>query len=105
MNIEAALAEEAQRYALNAEGRVAALKAELADLEGRKQELVGKLKEAEAAPERLRTFQPSVGPNFQCPRCWIQNGRHSVLRGVPSSTSDDLMQCRECPAEFVIPSR
>lgn len=61
------------------------------------------------APEaimRARTYQPKVGRDFQCPRCWVRNGQRSSLRCVPSGTDEhDLLVCNNqaCGAEVVVP--
>jgi ribosomal protein L37AE/L43A len=105
VEITTALLEEAKRYAANAQARLSKLEADLKDIERQKAEVEAKCQAARVATKRLLKFEVQIGSEYQCPRCWIEHERRSALRGVASRTSDDIMACRICGAEFVIPSR
>ena len=36
----------------------------------------------ELASQRLNNYPLMIGPNFQCPRCWIEHEKQSALRPV-----------------------
>lgn len=54
-----------------------------------------------SAPERLLSYVPRIGPDFQCPRCWIEHERRSVLQAVPTNIDDDVFRCASCQLELV----
>ena len=105
MDIATALREEAKYAADRLQGQMPGLSAELAEIERRKAEIESKLRAAGVASERLRRFEPRVGADFQCPRCWIEKDARSKLSPVGSDTTNDIMRCRTCGADFEIPSR
>jgi hypothetical protein len=51
--------------------------------------------------KRLLNYLPRVGPNFQCPRCWIENEKRSALRSVNTNIDDDLFRCDTCHLDLV----
>lgn len=104
MSIEIALAKEAEYAASNAQHRVAALELQLKEVERQKLEIEAKCQVASLAPKRLLKFQPKIGTEYQCPRCWISDERRSSLRPIPAiDDTDDTMVCRACGAEYLIP--
>ena len=58
---------------------------------------------AQRAIARADVYHPKVGSEYQCPLCWIEDGRNVSLRAVPSDTGDDLFECRECSGHYVKP--
>lgn len=53
------------------------------------------------ARKRLLNYSPRVGPDFQCPRCWMENEKRSVLRTVVTNIDDDVFRCDVCHLELV----
>lgn len=104
MDIEAALIEEAQRLAANAQRRVSALETELKEIERQKTEVAAKCQTARLAPKRALQFQPSDGAEFYCPRCWVERGKRSTVRSFATGKANfDCVRCndRDCNAEIV----
>ncbi len=80
------------------------LKPELGDIEKRKSEIESILDSANLAQDRLLNFNPTINGDFQCPFCWIHNGKQTPI--VPySSDSDniDIFRCRTCGFKVAVP--
>jgi DNA-directed RNA polymerase subunit RPC12/RpoP len=58
---------------------------------------------ARLAPQRLTNYPVTLGAHYTCPRCWIESETRSPLRGIPSTTRDDIFRCRQCGSDFTIP--
>jgi hypothetical protein len=50
--------------------------------------------------ERVLSYRPRRSPDFQCPRCWIEHERRSVLQPLPTSI-DDVFRCEASHLELV----
>jgi RNase P subunit RPR2 len=105
MDVEKAPLEEADFIVRQQRGRVSGLEAELEDLLARKAKIEADLDNARRCAERRGSYVPVQGHQHFCPQCWIIDGRKCELRGVPSSTDDDIENCRSCGREYPIPSR
>jgi hypothetical protein len=97
--------EVAVRLATYGQSRAAALKQELLQVEARKRELETQLQVANLAYQRLRDFLPTLGGEFQCPRCWIEHDTLSALRSVSGGTGNNIFRCNNCKYEFVCGDR
>ena len=55
--------------------------------------------------QRLHRFQPQIGEDFQCPRCWIEHERRSNLTPVSAGRAqrEDFFRCGDCGFEFSVP--
>jgi hypothetical protein len=73
-----------------------ALEDELADIEKRKAEIEANLSAAKVAHGRAATFEPEIGGNLQCPRCWIYDGNKVSVRPVPGTDKQDFFRCNKC---------
>ena len=103
MEIEKTLLEEAQYAVSNLKNRARALESQLQEIEKLKLEIEAECQAASLAPKRLLKFQPKAGTQYQCPRCWINHERQSVLRPVNSASEEHgVMHCQICAAKFVI---
>jgi hypothetical protein len=51
--------------------------------------------------QRVLSYQPHIGQGFQCPRCWIEHERRSVLQQVATSIDDDVFRCSTCQLDLV----
>lgn len=49
------------------------------DANNQKLEIEAQLDAAKLAQKRLLNFRPSLGRNFQCPRCWVRDDVRSAL--------------------------
>jgi hypothetical protein len=103
MDIQQALKEEAEFAARTLQGPASMLRRELRELEKRKAEIEARLAAAERSHGRLASFQPLVGRDYQCPRCWVRDGARSVLSPIPGTATHDIMRCRG--GDFNIPLR
>jgi len=90
------LLEIAEDVVRSLETRRSSLEAELLQIETRKRELEAQINATQFARQRLSNLRFKVGPDYQCPRCWITNETRSGLRPVPSDTKDDLFACDTC---------
>src|SRR5215211_3699782 len=69
-----------------------------ADLDAQKQD-------AQFAQNRALNFAIRIGPDYQCPRCWIVNEIQSSLSPVPAApgAQEDLLRCSRCNLEIAVP--
>jgi hypothetical protein len=49
---------------------------------------------ANLAFNRAAEFQAEIDGQFQCPICWIQDGRRSNFNAVPGDAKNDLLRCQ-----------
>jgi hypothetical protein len=60
--------------------------------------------QAGLAPERLADFRLSIDGQYQCPRCWIYDGREAALAQVPSNLpGHETFRCERCDRRLVFP--
>ena len=93
----------AQDAANNIEERIAQLNAELAEIEKQKTAIESNRATLRSALERPANYQVTSGGDYPCPLCWVDEGKISPLRPVPSQSRDDIFRCRVCHYEAVIP--
>lgn len=96
MDTGKALSEKAAAIAEQLYGSVPALEAELREIEKRKLEIESKLDAAHLARKRAIEFINKVGPDYQCPRCWVRDKNRSTISPLPSNTKDNLFACDTC---------
>ena len=104
MDIDRVLLDEAANTVQNLEDGVAVLEAELAAIDQRVAEINAEIRQAKLARQRLLDFRPRVGPDFQCPRCWVQGDAHATLEASPNTTGEEILACRTCGSEYVVPN-
>ena len=103
MSIADELKQVAAEIARSLGARKAGLQTELAELEARESEIEALLKAETVSPVRLSNFEPQVGGDFQCPRCWIEHEKRSVLATEFRETRhEDLFRCQTCGYELEI---
>jgi hypothetical protein len=61
-----------------------------------------KKKASELAAQRVSSFDPHIDGAFQCPRCWIEDGRRLRIATVPSKALAGLntYHCFACNYEI-----
>lgn len=103
MNIAEYLANEAEDEARRIRNRMAALDAELREVEAKKAEIEAKRRLARGAAQRFLNYQPRIGPDYQCPCCWVRDEVRSTLSPIPGTDEHDIMRCRACGTDHHIP--
>jgi|tagenome__1003787_1003787.scaffolds.fasta_scaffold20852903_2 hypothetical protein len=98
MTIESELRKIARELAAQAQDRLARLDREVLDLESRLAKKQTERNAARLGPQRLADFQPQIGSNYQCPRCWIEDESPARLTPIPG----DLMRCGRCDSDFPV---
>jgi hypothetical protein len=97
------LQEMAGEFARNAQCQATHLHHDLLEIERRKRQIEAKFHVANLAHDRLASFLPVLGGNFQCPGCWINNEVRSSLRPIGGGTStQDLFRCNACELEIAL---
>jgi hypothetical protein len=102
MDIDRVLLDEAASTVQRLEEGVAVLEAELAAIDQRVAEINGEIRDAKLARQRLLDFRAQIGPDFQCPRCWVQSEERSTLEALPTTDDEEILICRTCGSEFLI---
>lgn len=105
MDTAAALREEAESLVSRAEYRASQLKTELEQIEARRDAIKTERSTINDAAKRLLSFQPRIGAEYQCPRCWIDAGKQSPLSNVPGTATHNILRCDACNADWAIPLR
>jgi DNA repair exonuclease SbcCD ATPase subunit len=93
MRIEDVLADEARYQAERMQSSLPTLTRELVELQQRKAQIKEEIRTINSAQKRLRAYRPAFGPNYQCPRCWVQQEIRASLHPIPSRTKDDILRC------------
>ena len=79
---------------------VSALEKELSETQAREMAIQSQLDVAILAVKRLGNFRPMLGPDHQCPDCFIKHETRSTLRPIPGSATHDLFRCETCLIEL-----
>jgi hypothetical protein len=96
MSARAIIVEEAKETAGLLERQTDVLRHDLKKIEARKTELETQLTVAKLCYERIATFEPEIGGNLQCPRCWIYNNVRSTMQAILSPRQEDVLKCDNC---------
>ena len=83
----------ARETVYSAEASIPKLKQQLSEIEQQKRDVEAKLDFAKLARSRLASFQIEISGHFQCPICWIIEGKRSNVRPISSGTSTDFFRC------------
>jgi hypothetical protein len=88
---EKRLTELANQIAADAQARTSHIQAELLEIEKQKVAKQAELDFAHLSLKRALKFQPKIGRDYQCPRCWINSEVRSALTAIPFEIqSEDL---------------
>ena len=105
MSIGGELKECAHHFAQEAQSRLAQIEREIAEIDERKAQLTAQRDLIRSASERAFDFEPMLGSDFQCPRCWIESETRSFLRPVRSEKPrEDIFRCNRCEFEYSFPA-
>ncbi len=101
MSIGGEIRQVAQDLARNAQSHLSEIEREIAEIEERKTALMAQREFSRGAEERLFRFQPQIGGDFQCPRCWVDHEKRSVLTPIGGGTQrEDFWRCHTCGFEM-----
>ncbi len=101
MSIPGEIKQIAARLAVSLHQRAAQLQTDLAEIEAQKAALQTQLDVARLSEQRLMNFEPQIGGDFQCPRCWIEHEKRSVLSPIGGGTAhEDFWRCHTCGFEM-----
>lgn len=96
-DLAAEIAQHYISYAVQLRQEREKLQAQLSDIEA-------KLATAYHTNQRLTSFQPRIGSNYSCPRCWMDSEMSSPLRPLEGGTQhEDFWKCGACGSEFSTP--
>jgi hypothetical protein len=93
VSIKGELLQIAKTEVANAKGRANQFRAEYLEAEKALAELKMKLDFEDFADDRLANYQVILGPDYQCPRCWITSELESPLRPALSDSGESLLRC------------
>ena len=86
----------AREIARRAQFRLAMLDREEAKIDRRKAEIATEREDISDAAQRALDFRPAIGADYQCPRCWVDHRKQSILQPIASQTGNDLFRCEDC---------
>ncbi len=79
----------------------ARIEQEIRDIEEIIAELIARRDSGRLSHQRLLNYTPTLGSDYQCPRCWGQREVRSVLTPAPGADSEDV-QCDVCGFHIAI---
>jgi hypothetical protein len=104
MSISGELRKYAQDFADKAQERLTRIEREIAKIEEKQARLLAQRNEMRSVPERALNFEPTLGPDYQCPRCWVDDETRATLRPVASERPrQDVFRCNRCRFEYIFP--
>lgn len=74
---------------------------QVADLETGRSETEHSGVRAAAIKNRVASYQPVMGVDYQCPRCWVLRGAAEPLFTVRILSHEDVYACSACSTEYV----
>jgi hypothetical protein len=93
MSIPGQLIQLARETATRVQERAAHLRQEYLKAQALALEKKSKFDLADGALERAMNFRPLIDGQFQCPLCWIEDGRESALHTLSGDGGDDILGC------------
>ncbi len=100
---EQRIIEIAEEIAEHKEARSSEIEKELREIEAQKAAKEAELNTAKLAFKRSLSFQVRVGADLQCPSCWIDRNRRSVMVNINGTDVEDVFRCRVCRLEIGVP--
>jgi len=80
--------------------RKASLERDLAALDARAAELERQLSVVGNVDNRFASYEPKVGNELQCPKCWMKHGQRGTITPTPGTNKEDHFRCNRCDTEF-----
>ena len=102
MSIATELQQAALMLATDMQQRVHDFETEKLEIEMQLAQVQAHIDAAGSAHKRFSNYRPEIGPDYQCPSCWIKHERRATLRPVSSDSDADIMRCSECHEEVTI---
>jgi DNA-directed RNA polymerase subunit RPC12/RpoP len=84
------------------EKRAAAFHQEYLEAQSRAEQIRTERDTASAAFERFASYHAQLDGDYCCPRCWIERNATAPLLPKPSSTREDVFECRDCGYRIAI---
>jgi len=104
MTVETTLLSEAQGISLQLAKSIHSLQKEISTLRAELEAKEASFQQLRTSGDRYRSYQLSIKGQFQCPRCWVANGKHADLKPASGGTDDeDHWNCPACGTTFVTP--
>jgi hypothetical protein len=101
VSIPGELKQMAADFARSARAHLSQIEREMTEIDERKTQLMALRNAARGAAERSLNFQPTIGFDHQCPRCWVDYETRSALNPIPSQKSrEDLFRCGQCGYDY-----
>ena len=92
----------ANKAAENAHAKITEFDRQIAEIDNKKLEMHTKSAMARGSLNRAANFPVKNGADYLCPLCWVDEGKMSPLRPVPSQDRHDIFRCGLCRYEAVI---
>jgi predicted RNA-binding Zn-ribbon protein involved in translation (DUF1610 family) len=102
MSLDEQIRQIAGEVAAHAQQREARLEREKLDLETKLAEKQAALNAAHLASDRFSNFPVTLGIDFLCPYCWIEDGKKSILRRSSGTTTHDFLDCDACGRQIEV---
>ena len=90
--------EDAKYHGEALQNRSAALDKEIQELTGLLEEARAKQRNLPAQVQRAENYR-TLGNQYACPRCYVENGQENAVVTQPSDDNSDKFRCRECGYE------
>jgi len=105
MDIARRLLKEAREIAAQQEERANSLKSQLAEVKKQETRINEYLQSTQLAAKRLLNYPVKLGPDYQCPSCWVLHEQRSRLDPRHGGTENfDIMGCGICGSTYHIPT-
>jgi hypothetical protein len=101
MSVDEEIKKAAARIGQAITARLSRIQGELRHIEAKKAAIEAELRATRGAEERLFNFQPQVNCDFQCPTCWVQHEKRSVLSLGEGKTPEAFWRCDFCGFEMI----
>jgi len=93
---------DAHRSASSLQHRVAELQSRVAESRRRSAALKAKCDASGLVLDRFPRFSASIGDDFQCPNCWLEKERRSILNARHDTGTHVRFRCENCDCEIPI---
>jgi hypothetical protein len=103
MSAEAALRQRAIQEVNKLKEIEAHAEKDLRKLEEQRASLISQRDAARLGQKRLLNYRPRLGPDLQCPGCWIRHEVGSALMPMSGTHTEEFLECKVCGVHIVLP--